>query len=55
MFNFEGTVRSRANAVQAWEYPYDRWGRALRGPVRPASARLGYIYQAKHGYVTFDP
>ena len=22
---------------------------------RPASARSGYIYQAKHDYVTFDP
>ena len=48
-------VRSRADAVWAWEYPYDQWCRALRGPVSPASARSEYIYQAKHDYVTFDP
>ena len=35
--------------------PYDQWCRALRGPVRPVSAGLGYIYQAKQDYVTFDP
>ena len=55
MFSFERTVRSRADAKRAWEYPYGRWCRALRGPVRPASTHLGYIYQAKHDYVTFDP
>ena len=27
----------------------------VRGPVRPASARSGYIYQGKHDYVTYDP
>ena len=49
------SVRSRADAVRAWEYPLDQWCRDLRGTARPASASLGYIYQAKHDYVTFDP
>ena len=53
-FSFVGTVRSRADAMRALEYPYDQWCWALRGPVRPASARSGYIYQAKHDCVTFD-
>ena len=47
--------RSRADAMRAWEYTFNRWCRTLQGPVRPASARSGYIYQAKHDYVTFDP
>ena len=46
---------SRMNAVRAWKYPNDQWCRALPDPVRPASARSGYIYQAKRDYVTFDP
>ena len=25
------------------------------GPVRPVSARSGYIYYFKHDFVTFDP
>ena len=54
-FRFAGTVRSRVDAVLAWKYPYDQWRKALRGPVRPASARSGYIYKAKHDYVTLDP
>ena len=29
--------------------------RALRGTVRLSNARPGYIYQAKHDYVTFYP
>ena len=48
-------IRSRANAVRALEYPYDKWCRALWGPVRPASARSGYNYYVKHDYVTFAP
>ena len=28
------SIRSRADAVRAWEYLYDQWYRALRGPVR---------------------
>ena len=48
-------LQFRADAVQAWEYPYDQWCRALWGSVRPASTRSGYICQAKHDYVTFDP
>ena len=43
------------DAVRAWKYPYNQWCRALRDPARPASARSGYIYQAKPDYVTFDP
>ena len=46
-FSFSGTVRSRADAVRVWEYPYDLWCRALRGLLRPSGARSGYIYQAK--------
>ena len=49
-----GTVRSSVDAVRAWKYPYDHSCWALRGSLRPASARSGYIYQAKHDYVTFD-
>ena len=54
-FSFAGTVRSRADAVRGWEYPYDQLCRALQGQMRPASARSDYIYQAKHDYVTFAP
>ena len=28
------SIRSRADAVRAWEYLYDQWYRALRGQVR---------------------
>ena len=46
-FSFAGTVRSRVDALWAWEYivPVRSVVQALRSPVRPTSARLGYIYQ----------
>ena len=49
-----GTVRSRVDALRAWQYPYDQRYRALRDPVRPASACSCYIYHAIHDYMTFD-
>ena len=51
---FCGKRTLRADTLRAWEYQYDRWCRALQGPVRLVSARSGYIHQAKHDYVTFD-
>ena len=54
-FSFAGTIQLRLDAVRAWEYPYDQWCRALRGPARAASAHSRSVNQAKHDYVTFDP
>ena len=59
-FSFEGTIRSRADAVRAWKYPYDRWCRALHayGPsmgylrvLWSRGCKIPYVYLT--GYVRF--